>query len=112
MSYRGSRRGSRRGVRSLAAVFAATLLTGVLAACGAGADDGPADTITIGYQPGLGYATLLIIKEQKTLEKALPDTEITWQELDSGGALRDAVIAGDVQVASMGASRAATGCGV
>ncbi|WP_406022616.1 ABC transporter substrate-binding protein [Nocardioides sp. NBC_00850] len=104
MSYRGSRRGSRRGVRSLAAVFAATLLTGVLTACGAGADDGPADTITIGYQPGLGYATLLVIKEQKTLEKALPDTEIKWQELDSGGALRDAVIAGDVQVASMGAS--------
>ncbi|GGR64752.1 NitT/TauT family transport system substrate-binding protein [Nocardioides luteus] len=97
-------RRSRRRVRGLAGACAATLLASVLTACGAGASDGPAETVTIGYQPGLGYSTLLLMKEQGVLEEALPDTEITWRELDSGGALRDAVIAGDVQIAAMGAS--------
>lgn len=93
-------------LRRTAITAAALVLTGSLAgACGSSSDaSGPADTITIGYQPGLGYAALLVIKEQGTLEKAFPDTTIKWQELDSGGALRDAVIAGDVQIASMGAA--------
>lgn len=92
-------------LRRLAVTTAAVALAGSLAtACGSSSASGPSDTITIGYQPGLGYATLLIMKEQGTLEKAFPDTKIKWQELDSGGALRDAVIAGDVQIASMGAA--------
>ncbi|MQA07562.1 MAG: hypothetical protein GEU98_03240 [Pseudonocardiaceae bacterium] len=64
--------------------------------------DGPAKEITIAHQPGLGYAPLLIAKQQKTLEKRFPDTEITWRELDSGAAIRDGMIAGDIQVGSGG----------
>ncbi|MEP9380811.1 ABC transporter substrate-binding protein [Nocardioides sp. KR10-350] len=105
LSSRLRRLGPSRRLRRLVGTVAAVTLAGSLAtACGSSDASGPTDSITIGYQPGLGYATLLIIKEQGTLEKALPDTKIKWQMLDSGSALRDAVIAGDVQVASMGAS--------
>jgi len=96
---------SSRRVRRLAAALALLSVT-ALSACGGSAEggDGGGDTVTIGYQPGLGYATLLLLKQQGTLEKEFPDLEIRWQQLDSGGALRDAVISGDVQIASMGAA--------
>jgi NitT/TauT family transport system substrate-binding protein len=72
---------------------------------GAGAaecDGGPAEEINIAYQPGLGYAPLLVAKQQETLEDALPDTEIEWLELNSGAAIRDGMLSDDIQVGSGG----------
>ena len=81
----------------------------VLAGCGAGngsaaAGDcsGPAKKITIAYQPGLGYAPLLIAKQTKSLEKALPGTFVEWRVLDSGAAIRDGILSGDVQIGAGG----------
>lgn len=58
--------------------------------------------ITIAYQPGLGYAQLVIMKQQKTLEKAFPKTTFTWKLLGNGATIRDGMIAGQIQVGALG----------
>jgi NitT/TauT family transport system substrate-binding protein len=97
-----------RRVRGLTAL-ATAILALVAAGCGAngggaagGAQEGPLKTLTIACQPGIGYAPLLIIKEQGTLEKALPGTKVVWKQLDSGAAIRDGMLSGDIQVGSGG----------
>lgn len=60
------------------------------------------DKVTIAYQPGLGYASLIIIKQQKTLEKQFPNTTFEWKVLSSGSAIRDGIIANQIQVGAMG----------
>jgi NitT/TauT family transport system substrate-binding protein len=88
------------------ALLAVALAAGMAGGCGsgAGAGGGSADAkkITIAYQPGIGYAELLIMKQQKTLEKALPGTQISWKQLSSGSAIRDGMLSGDIQVGSGG----------
>lgn len=58
--------------------------------------------ITIAYQPGLGYAQLVILKQQKVLEKAFPKTTFAWQVLGNGATIRDGMIAGQIQVGALG----------
>ena len=100
-------------VRTLAALTTATVGLG-LAGCGASGgakgasnagascSDKPATSVTIAYQPGLGYAPLLVLKDQKTLEKKLPGVKVEWRELNSGAAIRDGMVSGDIQVGSGG----------
>ena len=59
-------------------------------------------TVTIAYQPGIGYATLLIIKAQHTLEKQFPGTTFDWKLLANGAVIRDGLIAGTIQFGSGG----------
>jgi len=75
-----------------------------VAGCGSGAaaGGGKADTITIAYQPGIGYAPLLIMKQQKWLEKDLPGRKIVYKRLDSGAAIRDGMLSGDINVGAGG----------
>lgn len=63
---------------------------------------GPDESITIAYQPGLGYGNLRIVQAEQMLEKELPDVSIEWRELNSGSAIRDGVLSGDIQVAAGG----------
>lgn len=110
ISQRGRTRSRTTPVVAVAGV-AALLLT----ACGGGADGSgataeggdaadcePATEINIAYQPGLGYAPLLVAKQQGSLEEALPDVEITWRELNSGAAIRDGMISEEIQVGAGG----------
>lgn len=60
------------------------------------------DKVTIAYQPGLGYSSLIIVKQQKTLEKQFPKTKLEWKTLASGSAIRDGVIANQIQAGAMG----------
>lgn len=96
---------SHRLRRPVALATALVALGALATACGGSdaAESAEGTTeVTIGYQPGLGYAPLLIAKQEKLIEKELPDVDITWQMLDSGSAIRDGIISGDIQVASMG----------
>ena len=93
-----SSKGSRLGIVGVV-VFLLTLL--LLGGCGGGSG-GAGDNMTIAYQPGLGYAQLLIIKQEGWLEEDLPETEIAWEQLSSGSAIRDGMLAGDIQVGSGG----------
>lgn len=101
-------------VRNQPSATLAAALIGVLAfvltACGGGGsseaagecDDGAAKTINIAYQPGLGYAPLLVAKQQGSLEAALPGTKIEWLQLNSGAAIRDGIISGEIKVGAGG----------
>jgi NitT/TauT family transport system substrate-binding protein len=53
-------------------------------------------------QPGLGYLQLIVMREQKLLEKRLPGVEIEWRQLTSGPVIRDAMIAGQMDIGSGG----------
>ncbi|HHV07542.1 MAG TPA: ABC transporter substrate-binding protein [Firmicutes bacterium] len=58
--------------------------------------------IKLADQFGLGYAPLAIMLEQKFLEKHLPNIKIERLKFGSGGAVREAMIAGNLDVGFMG----------
>src|SRR5579883_1862773 len=60
------------------------------------------DTVTLAYQPSLGSTLLVIIRHQKTLEKQFPHTHIQWKVLNSGAAVREAVIANQADFGYLG----------
>jgi NitT/TauT family transport system substrate-binding protein len=53
-------------------------------------------------QPGLGYLELIVMREQKLIEKRAPGVEIEWRQLTSGPVIRDAMIAGQMDIGSGG----------
>ncbi len=61
-----------------------------------------ATVLRIANQPGLGYLPLIVIREQKLLEKRVPGLTVEWIELTSGPAIRDAMLAGKLDVGSGG----------
>lgn len=91
-------------LRGLTLLFAlALLLAGWPGGTGVAAAPDAPRTVTIAYQPGIGYATLLIIKAQRVLNKQFPGTTFDWKLLASGAAIRDGLIAGTIQFGSGGA---------
>jgi NitT/TauT family transport system substrate-binding protein len=58
--------------------------------------------VTIAYQPGLGYFSLVIVKQQNVLEQQFPNTQFEWKALSSGSAIRDSMIANQIQVGGVG----------
>jgi NitT/TauT family transport system substrate-binding protein len=82
------------------AVLAAAAVAGSAAR---GTQSAPAPrNITIAYQFGIGYAPLLIIKQQRLLEKAYPGLKVAWKQLASGTAITDGITKGDIQIGAMG----------
>ena len=81
-------------VASLAAALAAAPLS---ARTAPPPSDAPAE-ITIAYQPGLSYSNLIVMREQRSLEKQFPQTKITWAVLNSTAAVREGFIAGQIQI--------------
>ncbi|MFJ2813315.1 MULTISPECIES: ABC transporter substrate-binding protein [unclassified Streptomyces] len=51
----------------------------------------------------------LLVKNQKLLEKALPDHRITWIKFDSGASVNQAFIGGSLDIAALGSSPFARG---
>ncbi|MFD4668536.1 glycine betaine ABC transporter substrate-binding protein [Lentzea sp. NPDC058450] len=80
----------------------------VLASCGVGGSSpGGGKKVRIAFQ-NFADSTLLV-KDQKTLEKALPDHEITWTAFDSGASINTAFLGGAIDLAVIGSSPAAAG---
>jgi taurine transport system substrate-binding protein len=93
---------SRRNVLSLLAAAP------VLAACGVGgSSSGGGKTVRIAYQ-NFADSTLLV-KDRKTLEKALPDHTIKWTAFDSGASINTAFLGRSIDLAVIGSSPAAAG---
>jgi NitT/TauT family transport system substrate-binding protein len=88
----------------LRVVAAMVLVLGIGAASSAqGASEATRpDKLTIAYQFGVGYAPLLIIKQQRLLEKAYPGLQVEWKQLASGTPITDGIIKGDIQIGAMG----------
>ncbi|MFI5980080.1 ABC transporter substrate-binding protein [Streptomyces sp. NPDC051555] len=90
---------SRRTVL-LAAAIALTAST--TAACGDSGDAGGRTTVRIAYQ-AIPNADL-VVKNQRLLEQALPDVDVTWVKFESGGDVNTAVVAGAVDLGLAGSS--------
>ena len=58
--------------------------------------------LRIATQPGIGYAHLIVMRELKMLEKHLPGLQVEWLRLTSGPVIRDAMLAGQVDIGSGG----------
>jgi NitT/TauT family transport system substrate-binding protein len=58
--------------------------------------------IRIVKQPGLGYLQLIVMRELKLLDTRVPGVEIEWRQLTSGPVIRDAMVAGQIDVGSGG----------
>ena len=95
-----SRRRLVLALTTLAAVALAALAAA--AAFGGGSAKGPPDRLTIAYQPGIGYAPLIVIKNQRWIEKRYPGTRVEWKVLASGAAITDGVIRGDIHIGAGG----------
>lgn len=83
----------------------------LVAACGgSGSNPAPAasgaikapDSLVVAYQPGIGYAPLLIMKQQKMIEADFPNTRVEYRLLSNGDAIRDGIISGQIQIGSGG----------
>lgn len=83
----------------------------LLAGCGNGAASGGSSpdqkTIRIAYQAFPSGD--LIVKNQRLLEKALPDYKITWTKFDSGASINTAFVAKSLDIAAIGSSPVARG---
>lgn len=80
--------------------------TAVLGAAGCGSGGGGNQNgggqMSIAIQPGLGYAPLIVLQQEGWLEEDLPDMDISFRQLNSGSAIRDSMISGDIQVGAGG----------
>jgi NitT/TauT family transport system substrate-binding protein len=61
-----------------------------------------AKVLRIVKQPGLGYLQLIVMRELRLLEKRLPGVELEWRQLTSGPVIRDAMVAGQLDIGSGG----------
>ena len=81
-------------------LVAVALLLGL--ALGGGADAQEPRQLRIVKQPGLGYLQLIVMREHKLIEKRIPGIEIEWRQLTSGPVIRDAMVAGQMDIGSGG----------
>ncbi|MFJ3899873.1 ABC transporter substrate-binding protein [Streptomyces sp. NPDC090083] len=92
-------------------MLAAALGTATVALTGCSSDDGGSSGSSKRLR--IGYFAFpsgdLLVKNQKLLEKALPDYRITWIKFDSGASVNQAFIGGSLDIAALGSSPFARG---
>lgn len=60
--------------------------------------------ITIGYQYGVAYAPLQLMKERGTLEEAFPGYRIAWRQMNGPTPIREGMLNGEITFGFMGIS--------
>lgn len=83
--------------KKIAVIMATALL---LAVCGCGPKE--KNTLNIAQQFGIAYAPLNIMEQLGMLEEKLPDVEINWKQFGGPTAIREAMLAGEVDFGFMG----------
>lgn len=73
------------------------LLMGFLNGC----SEKPREQIVIAEQFGLAYAPLQVMKERNILEKNLPGVKVIWKQMGNTTAIREAMLAGNLDVGFM-----------
>jgi NitT/TauT family transport system substrate-binding protein len=58
--------------------------------------------VRIVKQPGLAYLPLIVMREQRLIEKRVPGITVQWRQLTSGPVIRDAMVAGQIDIGSGG----------
>lgn len=70
----------------------------LFAACG----PKPKTTLTIAEQFGIAYAPVQVMKDEGILEAALPDVTIEWVQLGGPTAIREGMLAGNIDIGFVG----------
>ncbi len=86
------------------AAFVASLAAGLLAAPAASAEQ---SELRIAKQYGLGYLQMMVLEDQKIVEKhakaaGLGNVEVSWLTFRSSDVMNDAIISGNVDFVSLG----------
>ncbi len=68
----------------------------------AGSRSDQAPKIQLAVQYGLGYAPLTIAQEKGLFQRYFPGVKVEWKQFGSGGAIREALIAGELDAGVMG----------
>ena len=96
--------------KKVIAVMLILIMTLSLAACGGGDETADGKTkLTIAHQYGIAYAPLEVMKPQKLIEKHYDGVEVEWSTLNSGSAINEGFLSGDIDVGAMGVAPAITG---
>ncbi|MFR7985631.1 MAG: ABC transporter substrate-binding protein [Clostridia bacterium] len=96
--------------KKVIAVMLILIMTLSLAACGGGDETADGKTkLTIAHQYGIAYAPLEVMKQQKLIEKHYDGVEVEWSTLNSGSAINEGFLSGDIDVGAMGVAPAITG---
>lgn len=104
------------GKKKLSIALAAVVMATAICGCGgknsenAESGSGKKEKITVAYQYGLAYAPLTIMQEQGLIEKHYDgEIEVEWVNLNSGAAINEGFLSGDIDVAEMGVAPFITG---
>ncbi|MGH7716327.1 MAG: ABC transporter substrate-binding protein, partial [Vulcanimicrobiaceae bacterium] len=90
-----------KSIRHSRGAFVAGLSTLALRAAPALAQTSPT-TVTITYQPGLGYMPFILMQAKNELAKQFPSLQIKWTMLASGASVRDGMVANTIQIGAVG----------
>ncbi|GAA2287791.1 glycine/betaine ABC transporter substrate-binding protein [Streptomyces ruber] len=102
-----ARRPTRRAVLAAVLAAASAAVTGCSGGDGGSAGAGGAKRLRIGY---FAFPSGdLLVKNQKLLEKALPEYEISWIKFDSGASVNQAFIGKSLDIGALGSSPFARG---
>ncbi|MBK5261222.1 MAG: ABC transporter substrate-binding protein [Peptostreptococcaceae bacterium] len=89
----------------LAKSLALCLLFLIIILSATGCDDqNKVKEVNIAEQFGIAYAPLQIMREQHLLEKALPGVKINWKQYGGPVPMREAMLAGEVDLGFMGSA--------
>jgi len=91
----------------VAVVLAAVVATGASAVTKS--RSGVPSKVTIAYQPGVGYAPIIMIREQKLIEKRYPGIQVDWKILSSATPITNGIIAGQIDLGAIGVGPLLTG---
>ena len=91
----------------MARALAALMIAAALA--GAGAARAEMTEIKVAQQYGIGYLPLMVMEEQKLIEKhakamGLGDIKVNWVTIGSGGTSTDSLLAGNLDFVTSGVS--------
>ena len=87
--------------KKVIAVMLILIMTLSLAACGGGDETADGKTkLTIAHQYGIAYAPLEVMKQQKLIEKHYDGVEVEWSTLNSGSAINEGFLSGDIDAVS------------
>lgn len=87
--------------KALIRLIAAVLMISLTVAGCTGENKKDAAVMNIAEQYGFAYAPLQIAKELKLIEKNLPGTTVNWKQLGNTAAIREAMLADEIDVGFM-----------
>ena len=102
--------------KKIVTLIMSMILAVTFTACGSSSDnteskkDNGKEKITIAYQSSIAYAPILVMMNQKLIEKHYDgEVNIDWQMLANGAAINEGLTSGSVDIGCMGAAPAITG---